>query len=179
LLIDIQRMMNDALAAGQQSTLTDGTPHRFYFDYIDADVPNALACSYAEYSFIGVTIPLTTLLWDICNRLSASRELLAAAGLAHRQCERAIDLPGDFRTSWNLREWRPRATEGGPASRDSGRGSIFVLSRSIRRFHFPAAYAVARRAEARTLRPPSAGSSDALSDATRRHLGHAASSVAG
>src|ERR1022692_3802536 len=50
----------------------------FYVDYIDSNVPNALAFRYEaedHYSFIGITIPLINLLWDLCVRLSRSEAI--------------------------------------------------------------------------------------------------------
>ena len=42
----------------------------FHFDYIDSDIPNALAFSDGDFSFVGMTMALVYLLGDICVRLS-------------------------------------------------------------------------------------------------------------
>ena len=46
--------------------------HLFTSDYIDATVSNALAFRIAEYSFIGITMPLINTLWDACVELNKS-----------------------------------------------------------------------------------------------------------
>jgi hypothetical protein len=47
----------------------------FHFDYIEAVVSNALAFRDADYSFIGVTMPLVSTLWDSCVELSRSTDI--------------------------------------------------------------------------------------------------------
>jgi hypothetical protein len=52
-----------------------------HVDYIDSNVPNALAFSHEGYSFIGITIPLIDILWDVCAKLSESEEIVAVLGV--------------------------------------------------------------------------------------------------
>jgi len=86
LLTDIQKSFNEALALARK--LPDHFPHDpLHLDYVDSDVPNALAFCYGGYAFIGVTIPLTTLLWDICRRLSTSAQITTALGLDISKCD--------------------------------------------------------------------------------------------
>jgi peptidase M48-like protein len=77
LLEDLQRTINQAL----QNTPPDPAhaPHgTFHFDYIESDVPNAVAFCYDEYAFIGATIALVNLIWDASFRLSRAREVSQA-----------------------------------------------------------------------------------------------------
>ncbi len=88
LLVDIQRMLNEALALEKKDVREHVEHDAFHLDYIDSDHPNALAFCYGGYAFIGITIPLTTLLWDICHHLSASPPLVTALGLNVNECDR-------------------------------------------------------------------------------------------
>jgi hypothetical protein len=90
LLIDIQRMLNEALSLENKSVPQHVDHDPFHLDYIDSDHPNALAFCYGGYSFIGITIPLTTLLWNVCSHLSASMPLRTALGLDAPSCDRAM-----------------------------------------------------------------------------------------
>jgi hypothetical protein len=72
LLLGIQTSFNDALRDEKQN-VAEHVPHPpFHFDFIDSDIPNALAFQYGGYSFIGVTAPLIYMVWDVCLRLSSS-----------------------------------------------------------------------------------------------------------
>jgi len=53
----------------------------FHFDYIESEVPNALAFGCEEYSFIGVTMGLIYTLWDVCVRLSRSQAMATLMGI--------------------------------------------------------------------------------------------------
>jgi hypothetical protein len=78
LLLRIQQSFNAALANEKQNVAGHVNHPPFYLDYIDSSVPNALAFRYEaqdHYSFIGITIPLINLLWDLCVRLSRSEAI--------------------------------------------------------------------------------------------------------
>lgn len=88
LLIDIRHMLNESLSL-EKKDIREHVPHDpFHLDYIDSDLPNALAFCYLGYAFIGITIPLTTMLWDICRLLSASTPLVTVLGLDAHECDR-------------------------------------------------------------------------------------------
>lgn len=55
--------------------------YRFYFDYVEATVENALAFRNEGYSFIGITMPLIDKLWEVCVRLSRSDVVAELVGL--------------------------------------------------------------------------------------------------
>lgn len=82
LLLGIQKMMNDALAA-EAKDVPDHAPHGpFHFDYVDADYPNAMAFSHDGYSFIGITTPFVKLLLDVARCLARSSELRQLLAIA-------------------------------------------------------------------------------------------------
>lgn len=71
-LEEVQSALNDALRDENRQMPGHVDHPPFYFDYIDAHEPNALAFRDADYSFIGLTMPLVYLLWDACVELSKS-----------------------------------------------------------------------------------------------------------
>ena len=80
LLTSVQRAFNEALS--NETHVADHAPHSpFHFDYIESTSRNALAFRDENYSFIGITIELVYLLWDICFRLAKSEAVKAALGL--------------------------------------------------------------------------------------------------
>jgi hypothetical protein len=81
LLTSIQRSFNEALRNEKQN-VPEHKPHPpFHFDYIDSEVPNALAFSYANFSFIGITMGLVDVLWETCVRLSRSETVGSVLGI--------------------------------------------------------------------------------------------------
>lgn len=80
LLEDLQLIINQALHNARPDPLH--APHgTLHFDYIDSDIPNALAFSSEGYAFIGVTIALVNSLWDTSFRLSRAPEVSGVLGL--------------------------------------------------------------------------------------------------
>jgi len=81
LLKSIQESYNDALLNEKKDVPEHVAHPPFHFDYIDSTVPNAIAFCYESHSFIGVTMELVNLLWDICVRLSRSKAVTAILGI--------------------------------------------------------------------------------------------------
>lgn len=81
LLDDIQEHTNESLRQENQNVPEHVDHPPFHFDYIESSVPNALAFRYEGYSFIGVTISLIYVLWDVCIRLSRSEGMATLAGV--------------------------------------------------------------------------------------------------
>jgi hypothetical protein len=71
-LAQIQNALNEALKNEKRDVPEHVKHPPFHFDFIDSDVPNALAFCDAGYSFIGITMPLVSALWDSCVELSKS-----------------------------------------------------------------------------------------------------------
>jgi hypothetical protein len=106
--MDIQRMLNEALSLEDKNVRQNVDHDPFHLDYIDSDHPNALAFAYLGYSFIGITIPLTTLPWNVCNHMSASMPLRTALGLDATSCDREMLHVVLFRLTLNFvvsHEW--------------------------------------------------------------------------
>src|SRR5581483_1196111 len=53
----------------------------FHVDYVDSDIPNALAFRYRGNSFIGITIPLVYSVSNVCLILSKSASIAALVGI--------------------------------------------------------------------------------------------------
>ena len=82
LLSAFQQSFNEALS-NEKKDVPEHVDHPpFHFDYIDSDIPNAIAFQYQDYSFIGITVALVGQLWMTCERLS--RNLAVAAILRVR-----------------------------------------------------------------------------------------------
>ena len=78
-LADVQNVLNEALSNEKQNVPEQVNHPPFHFDYIDSMVSNALAFRVSDYSFIGITMPLINVLWDVCvelNKSSAAASLL-------------------------------------------------------------------------------------------------------
>jgi len=71
-LREVQDALNEALRNEKQNIAEHVKHPPFHFDYIEATVPNALAFRFANYSFIGITMPLIHRLWDSCTELGKS-----------------------------------------------------------------------------------------------------------
>jgi hypothetical protein len=87
-LADVQSALNDSLKDENRQMPGHVEHPPFYFDYIDSDEPNALAFRVADYSFIGLTMPLVYSLWDSCVELSRSNgvgDLLETAPIPERE----------------------------------------------------------------------------------------------
>lgn len=81
LLTSIQESFNEALR-NEKKNIPEHKPHPpFHFDYIDSDIPNALAFSFENFAFIGITIALVNVLWETCVRLSRSESVGAVLGI--------------------------------------------------------------------------------------------------
>ena len=50
-------------------------------DFIKSDYVNALAFRYDGYSFVGLTMPLLEMAFQLCTQLAQSADLLSALGL--------------------------------------------------------------------------------------------------
>jgi hypothetical protein len=80
LLLGLQTMFNQAL--NDEQTIREHVDHPpFHLDYISSTEPNALAFRYAGYSFVGITVPLILLIWDVCTRLSRSEKIAFLLGI--------------------------------------------------------------------------------------------------
>jgi hypothetical protein len=76
-LRDVQDALNEALR-NEKPNVPEHVKHPpFHFDYIEATVQNALAFRVADYSFIGITMPLIDRLWDSSVELSKSNAVAA------------------------------------------------------------------------------------------------------
>ncbi len=87
LLRDLQDMMNLALLHDNKEIPEHVDHDAFHFDYVDSDEANALAFCVEGYSFIGVTIPLLDLLWNIATRLSVADHVAAFLGIDEASVE--------------------------------------------------------------------------------------------
>ena len=59
----------------------------FHLDYVDSNIPNALAFRYEGYSFIGITISLIFALWDRSVQLSTSESVASLLNLKLEELE--------------------------------------------------------------------------------------------
>jgi len=75
LLVVIQNSLNEALLNEKRNVPEHVDHPPFHFDYIDSNIPNAVAFRYEGYSFIGITMALINKLWDTCVRLSRSEAI--------------------------------------------------------------------------------------------------------
>lgn len=80
-LRDVQDALNEALRNEKQNVAEHVEHPPFHFDYIEAAVPNALAFRVADYSFIGITMPLIHRMWDSCIELSKSNAVATLLGV--------------------------------------------------------------------------------------------------
>jgi hypothetical protein len=81
-LIDVQSALNEALK-NEKKNVPEHVDHPpFHFDYIASDIANALAFQCGEYSFIGITMPLFSKLWESCVALSKSKGVSALLEIA-------------------------------------------------------------------------------------------------
>ena len=81
-LARIQTALNESLARTRETLPTLGVQLQFHFDYIDADVANALAFRYGGYAFIGITMPLIQRLIRISTTLSANSDVAGVLKLS-------------------------------------------------------------------------------------------------
>ena len=80
LLTLVQSTINEALQNHNRAALEQVPCPPFHFDYIDSDIPNALAFSDGDFSFVGMTMALVYLLGDICVRLSRTEGIAELLG---------------------------------------------------------------------------------------------------
>lgn len=81
LLTDIQNAFNEALH-GEKKDVPEHVDHPpFHLDYINSSAPNALAFRYGGYSFVGITLALINMLWDVCFHLSRSEAIAQLLGI--------------------------------------------------------------------------------------------------
>lgn len=66
LLLALQYALNDSLNDADQNLENRVEHSPFHVDYVDSSVENAIAFRYEGCSFIGVTIPLMSRLWNLC-----------------------------------------------------------------------------------------------------------------
>jgi hypothetical protein len=71
-LTAIQAALNESLNNEKQNVHGHVEHPPFHFDYVISAVPNAIAFTFADVSFIGITMPLINTLWDACVELSKS-----------------------------------------------------------------------------------------------------------
>jgi hypothetical protein len=72
-LTDVQTALNEALR-NEKINVPEHVDHPpFHFDYIASDIANALAFQCGDNSFIGITMPLFSELWESCVALSKSQ----------------------------------------------------------------------------------------------------------
>jgi Peptidase family M48 len=81
LLTNIQSTFNEALRNEKQDVPEHKAHPPFHFDYIDSEVPNALAFRFEDFSFIGITMGLVNILWETSSRLSQSDRVRRAVGI--------------------------------------------------------------------------------------------------
>jgi hypothetical protein len=81
-LTDVQAALNEALKNEKKNVPEHVAHPPFHFDYIASDIANALAFQSGEHSFIGVTMPLFSELWDSCVALSRSQGVKALLEIA-------------------------------------------------------------------------------------------------
>jgi hypothetical protein len=65
LLANMRAAWNEGLVR-EHGLIAPGRP-RYYVDYVDADVVNALAFTYEGIAFMGLTVPLIRELWQECH----------------------------------------------------------------------------------------------------------------
>lgn len=70
-------MYNEALRNEKQGVPEHVEHPPFHVDYVDADIQNAIAFRYDDYSFIGITVPLIYAISDVCLLLSKSDTVAA------------------------------------------------------------------------------------------------------
>ena len=124
LLVSIKNNMNEALAAGELAVPDPAARRDFAFDFIDSEDVNAFAAPFMGCSFIGITVPLTSLTWHICGQLSASSRFVAAMGLSNRNYDKQMLQVMLFRLALNFvvtHEWAHHKR--GHLSRQSGPGN--------------------------------------------------------
>jgi len=97
LLTNVQYTLNEALRR-RGNVFARGCLSNFHFDYVDADVPNALAFEYEEYAFIAVTMPLIRVLLHTCNQLSRSAKVTEVLKTVATEQQREATLAGLFTT---------------------------------------------------------------------------------
>lgn len=73
-LTDIQAALNESLNNEKENVPGHVEHPPFHFDYVISAVPNAIAFAFtfANISFVGITMPLINTLWDACVELSKS-----------------------------------------------------------------------------------------------------------
>ncbi len=74
---DIQNALNEALSNEKRNVPEHVDHPPFHFDYVESIIANALAFRDRDYSFIGLTLPLISRLWDSCVALSQSAAVVA------------------------------------------------------------------------------------------------------
>jgi hypothetical protein len=97
LLTNVQNALNEALCQ-RGNVFARGCLSNFHFDYVDAEVPNALAFEYEEYAFIGVTMPLIKVLVHTCNQLSRSAKVMEVLRTVATEQQREATLAELFTT---------------------------------------------------------------------------------
>jgi hypothetical protein len=80
-LLRLQRGLNFALG-NERSVLEHRDHPPFHMDYVSSRHVNALAFRHDGYSFVGLTMPLVEMTFQLCTRLAQSADLLSALGLA-------------------------------------------------------------------------------------------------
>jgi hypothetical protein len=82
LLVSIQEAINEALR-NEKKNVPEHVDHPpFQFEFVDVNMSNALASRFEDFSFIGITMPLVSMLWDTCVRLSRSEAVATILGIA-------------------------------------------------------------------------------------------------
>src|ERR1700752_2975496 len=81
LLAALQEAFNEGLRNEKQNVPEHVKHPPFHFDYVDSNIPNALAFQYEDYSFIGITFALIHSLWSVCVRLNRSDVIHALLGV--------------------------------------------------------------------------------------------------
>jgi hypothetical protein len=81
LLVSIQEAINEALR-NEKKNVSEHVDHpSFQFEFVDVSMANALASRFEDFSFIGITLPLVSMLWDTCVRLSRSEAVATILGM--------------------------------------------------------------------------------------------------
>jgi hypothetical protein len=75
LLVSIQEAIDEALR-NEKTNVSEHVDHPpFQFEFVDVSMANALASRFEDFSFIGITLPLVSMLWNACVRLSQSEAI--------------------------------------------------------------------------------------------------------
>jgi hypothetical protein len=97
LLTSVQTTFNKALSQ-RGNTFARGRASNFHFDYVDATRSNAMAFELEGYAFIVVTMPFIEELWQTCDQVSRSVQVMGHLKQVATDQQRAAVLAQLFAT---------------------------------------------------------------------------------